>query len=223
MGKVLQAQRLSLSPVRSSSRRPYVGGSPFVDGGPPCFFGRAPSISLDAKPLAHGSVAETRRGVVGVCALVDAYAQHALACALPYLRHGTHLPGPLQIVPDRNGRALLHGASLCGSNALRAHLARRAENWRWSSLWQRQHPGGKVGAVLHAWPLPEPADWVELVNAPQTKAELEALRLAVNRGSPFGSDAWQRRTAKRLGLEYTLRARGRPKKETGDSTSGSLF
>jgi putative transposase len=108
-------------------------------------------------------------------------------------------------------------------NALRAKLARRAENWRWSSLWQRHHPGGKVSAMLHAWPLPEPEDWAELVNAPQTTAELEAVRRAVSRGSPFGSEGWQRRIAKRLSLEYTLRARGRPKKKTGDSTSGSLF
>ena len=34
---------------------------------------------------------------------------------------------------------------------------------------------------------------------------MEALRLAVKRGSPFGSPAWQRQTASRLGLQSTLR------------------
>jgi putative transposase len=108
-------------------------------------------------------------------------------------------------------------------NGLRANLVRRAENWRWSSLWQRQHPGEEVRAILHPWPLPEPDDWVQVVNAPQTRAELEALRHAVRRGSPFGSERWQRRMAKRLGLEYTLRARGRPRKKAGEATSASLF
>jgi len=108
-------------------------------------------------------------------------------------------------------------------NGLRANLARRAENWRWSSFRQRQHPGGKLSGILHAWPVPQPDNWVDVVNQPQTTAELEAVRRALSRGSPYGSEAWQRRIAKRLGLEYTLRPRGRPKKKEGDSASGSLF
>jgi putative transposase len=108
-------------------------------------------------------------------------------------------------------------------NALRANLTRRAENWRWSSLWHRQHPGGKVGAILDAWPVPEPDNWTDLVNVAQTTAELEAVRRSVSRGSPFASQVWQGRIAKRLGLEYTLRARGRPRKKPADSTSESLF
>jgi putative transposase len=41
---------------------------------------------------------------------------------------------------------------------------------------------------------------------------LAAVRKSVERGSPFGSEAWQKRTARRLGLEFTLRPRGRPRK-----------
>jgi REP-associated tyrosine transposase len=97
-------------------------------------------------------------------------------------------------------------------NALRAGLVRRAEAWRWSSLWhrlQQQAPEDR----LSAWPVRMPRDWVAHVNRPQTEREVEALRVAVNRGSPFGSETWQKQTAKRLGLDYTLRHRGRPKKE----------
>ena len=94
-------------------------------------------------------------------------------------------------------------------NALRAHLVRRAENWRWSSLWRRAQ--GEA-AMLADWPVPRPADWLSLVNTPQTEAGLEAVRRSVLRGLPFGSDAWTQRTAHRLGLESTLRPRGRPKK-----------
>ena len=98
-------------------------------------------------------------------------------------------------------------------NALRANLVGRAEQWRWSSLWQRLHPGEKMAGILQPWPLPEPGDWLKRVNAAQSSAELEALRRAVVRGSPFGSTSWQVRTARRLGLEFTLRPRGRPTKK----------
>jgi len=57
-----------------------------------------------------------------------------------------------------------------------------------------------------------PRDWTARVNKPQTPEEEEALRRAVNRGTPFGSDAWKAATAKELELEFTMRARGRPKK-----------
>ena len=45
----------------------------------------------------------------------------------------------------------------------------------------------------------------------QIEAEVAALRRAVQRGSPFGSLAWQEKTAKRL--EHTVRPPGRPKKK----------
>ena len=98
-------------------------------------------------------------------------------------------------------------------NAWRAKLVARAEQWRWSSLWQRLHPGSKGGGILHGWPVPEPADWLKHVHAAQSAAELEAIRRAVMRGSPYGSLPWQGRMARRLGLEFTLRPRGRPKKK----------
>jgi len=108
-------------------------------------------------------------------------------------------------------------------NARRANLVRRAEKWRWSSLWRRQHPGHKLSGILHAWPVPEPDNWANLVNTAQTSAEMEAVRRAVARGSPFGSETWQSRIAKRLGLEYTLRPRGRPKKNQDGQTPSALF
>jgi len=46
-----------------------------------------------------------------------------------------------------------------------------------------------------------------------TAAELEALRRSVQRGCPFGDESWSAQAVRRLGLEATLRPRGRPKKE----------
>ena len=103
-------------------------------------------------------------------------------------------------------------------NALRANLVRRAQKWRWSSLWHRQSESSALRSLLHPWPIAEPANWLERVNEPLTKAELDAIRKAVRRGSPYGSAGWQQRVAKRLGLEFTLRPRGRPKKKPEGKT-----
>jgi putative transposase len=98
-------------------------------------------------------------------------------------------------------------------NPLRANLVAGAEQWRWSSLWRRLHGDEQPRALLAPWPLPMPEDWLAYVNAPQTEAELAALRRSVERNCPFGSAAWQQPMAARLGLGHTLRPRGRPKKE----------
>jgi putative transposase len=95
-------------------------------------------------------------------------------------------------------------------NALRAQLVAAAEEWRWCSLWRQTQGSAQQTALVAAWPLPRPSDWRKLVNEPQTEAELEAIRRAVRRGQPFGSTNWVQQTARRLGLESTLRAPHRP-------------
>jgi putative transposase len=97
-------------------------------------------------------------------------------------------------------------------NPLRAGLVERAEQWRWSSLWYRAQ--GTLPGWLHAWPLPVPDDWLRHVNAVGTEAELAAVRRSAARGVPFGDPGWQQRTAEQLGLQSTLRPRGRPCKPT---------
>jgi putative transposase len=98
-------------------------------------------------------------------------------------------------------------------NPLRAKLVRRAEDWPWSSLGAKLHAVAAAEAPpLATWPVPRPRAWMAHVNKPQTEAELDALRVSIQRGRPFGNAAWQKRTAKQLGLESTFRPRGRPKK-----------
>ena len=97
-------------------------------------------------------------------------------------------------------------------NALRANLVSRAQDWRWGSLWHREGRHQQAPVALHRWPVAQPREWVKLVNAVQSEAELEALRRSVVRGSPFGSGAWCMHTVEALGLEATLRPGGRPPK-----------
>lgn len=96
-------------------------------------------------------------------------------------------------------------------NPLRAKLVERAEDWQWGSLWRREQRDRRARAFLSEWPVSRPRNWVARVNQPQTERELQAVRQSVQRGRPFGSETWVRRMAKRLGLESTLRSRGRPK------------
>jgi len=101
-------------------------------------------------------------------------------------------------------------------NALRAGLVRRAEEWRWCSLWRRERGGDEERRLLSEGPSPWPTGWVGWVNAPRSEGELAALRRCVTRGRPYGEDAWVAGTATRLGLETTLRSRGRPRKPKDD-------
>ena len=95
-------------------------------------------------------------------------------------------------------------------NALRAGLARQAEEWLWCSLACREKKLAKAGELLDDWPVDRPRGWPRTVNLPQNEQELERLRGCVRRGRPYGDAAWASRTAARLGLESTLRPQGRP-------------
>ena len=126
-----------------------------------------------------------------------------------HLYQGTYKSFPIQ-----NDEHFLTVCRYVEQNPLRAGLVRRAEEWRWSSLF-----GSVTGTtkrpdvVLSEWPVPKPTDWVSFVNDALTMTELEELRLSAQRGRPFGNESWKTSTATQLGLKSTLRARGRPRKE----------
>jgi len=96
-------------------------------------------------------------------------------------------------------------------NPVRAGLAERAEAWPWSSLRWWGSPGRP--AFLSEWPIERPHGWRRLVNMPLGERDLAAVRLSVTRGRPRGDDRWTARIARHLGLESSLRPRGRPRKE----------
>ena len=96
--------------------------------------------------------------------------------------------------------------------ALSAGLVKRAEQWRWSSLWTRLHGSPQMKSILAPWPVDRPRNWTSQVNAAVTQRELERIELSMKRQRPYGDDAWIDRTARRFDLQYTLRNEGRPRK-----------
>ena len=96
-------------------------------------------------------------------------------------------------------------------NPLRAKLVKRAEDWRWNSLYRWHSGTAAEKELLSAWPIRRSPGWLEHVNSPQTDAELTAIRRSVSRGTPFGTEAWATTATKSLGLEITTRPQGRPK------------
>ena len=82
-------------------------------------------------------------------------------------------------------------------NALRAGLVKKAEAWRYGSLWRTTHGDSEARALLSAWPVPRPRTWTTLVNRSQAAGELSAIRRAIAR-QPAGRrtlDATDRREA----------------------------
>lgn len=119
--------------------------------------------------------------------------------------------GRFKSFPVQTDEHFLPVARYVERNAIRAKLVSRAEDWRWGSLWRRIQGDPELSAWLSDWPIERPRDWVARVNRPHTASELESLRLSVQRGRPFGEEAWVDRMAKRFGMESTVRPRGRPR------------
>lgn len=117
--------------------------------------------------------------------------------------------GRFKAFPVESDEHLLTVLRYVERNPLRARLVDRAEDWLWSSLAWRV--GSRRPTMLTDWPLPYEGDWVEHVNSTQTELELTSLRKSVERGTPFGREEWARRIAVELGLESTMRGRGRPR------------
>jgi putative transposase len=114
-----------------------------------------------------------------------------------------------------------HFLTLCRyveANPARANLVDRAELWPWGSLWVRQARGALLKTWLHSWPVDRPRNWQSAVNVPLDEAKMQTLRRAVARGVPLGSERWRDHVAVRLGLEITLRPRGRPRKNAQKSS-----
>ena len=99
------------------------------------------------------------------------------------------------------------------ANPLRAEIVTKLENWPWSSYAIRK--GFESQFSLSDGPVKLPANWDRLVKDSIPVQELAKLNNSNKRGAPLGEPKWALETARRMGLESTLRLRGRPRKGTG--------
>jgi putative transposase len=123
--------------------------------------------------------------------------------------------GRFKSFPIQENEHLLTVLRYAERNPLRANLVKSAGDWPYSSLrhWQTaDNP-----KWYSAGPVSRGQDWLRHVNRAQSEGELLALRKCVERGIPYGGERWQRTTVTALGLESTLRPRGRPRKQNNEA------
>ncbi len=132
--------------------------------------------------------------------------------ALRTVGYGHLDQGRFKSFPVQGDEHLLTVLRYVERNAVAARRVARAEDWRWSGLWARNHGDDAIQAILSPWPLKRPVNWTDRVNAPLSAKELARLRVSVARGQPFGEAEWLKRTASELSLGHTVRPEGRPPK-----------
>ena len=128
-----------------------------------------------------------------------------------HTRGGGHLyQGRFKSFPVAEDEHFLALCRYVEANPLRAALVERAEDWRWCGLWRRANGGEEL--PLTVWPVERSRKWVAHVNLALNQEQIDGIRLCVERGRPLGPETWVRQTAARLGLDFTLRGPGRPRK-----------
>jgi putative transposase len=118
--------------------------------------------------------------------------------------------GRFRAVPIQTSTSLVRVCRYVERNALRKHLVSAAEHWPWGSLHAQCN--NRHAIPLSPWPIPQPENWIELVNTPQSEAELSELRDRVRRDQPIGDSDWADHVASLLGL--TTNVLGRPRKRS---------
>ena len=96
-------------------------------------------------------------------------------------------------------------------NALKAKLVKKAEDWRWSSIWRVENGTKKQRELLSPWPVSKPKDYLSWLNTILPLEKEEIIERSIIKSNPFGEDYWVANTVKKFGLEQTLRRVGRPK------------
>lgn len=96
-------------------------------------------------------------------------------------------------------------------NAKTANLVKKAENWRWSSVWRREYGTSKQSKILAVLPTSMPKNYLTLLNQPITTTEEEKIVRSEDKSVPFGGDTWIEKVVKKYNIEQVLRGVGRPK------------
>jgi putative transposase len=140
-----------------------------------------------------------------------------------HAHHHTAGQGPLyqgrfKCFPIQQDEHFLTVCRYVEANACRARLSKRAEDWPWCSLQTRRVARAEARPALGEWPVDRPRDWLAQVNRGMDDERVQSVRQCIAKGTPLGDPGWKTRIARRLGLELTLRPRGRPRKKAVKSS-----
>ena len=102
------------------------------------------------------------------------------------------------------------------ANPLRAGMVKDLADYPWSSYLH--HGLGHDDPLVSPLPgheefLASRKKWRTWVHTPLTAKELERIRKSSSTGRPYGTEAWTKRIAGKLGIPLTDRPRGRPRKD----------
>ena len=120
--------------------------------------------------------------------------------------------GRFKSFPVQNESYYLTAMQYIESNQVRAEIAKSPAEWPWSSAAIRN--GRTAGFELAEGPIELPADWGKTLNKDIEETQLARIADSLKRGAPFGNPAWVAKTARKLGLESTIKPIGRPSKGT---------
>ena len=126
--------------------------------------------------------------------------------------YGHLYQGRYKSFPVASDRYLLTLIRYVEQNPLRARLVKKAQDWQWGSLWRREKGSAQQKKLLASLPTVLPKDYLDSVNTIFSDDDLEKMRYSVNRGAPYGPDAWVASMVDTFKLGHTLRGSGRPKK-----------
>jgi putative transposase len=105
-------------------------------------------------------------------------------------------------------------------NPVRKGLVESADQWPWSS--HQENIGKRERGIICPGPVALPPFWAEFVNSSILNTELARLKECESRQSPYGDPVWQYELCQKLGLESTIRPRGRPRKKgNGNGNDGN--
>jgi putative transposase len=133
-----------------------------------------------------------------------------------HVSHGTTGTGPLyqgryKAIPIQADDHLLGVIKYVERNPVRSGLVEYAQDWPWSSAWERCN--NCESHLLNGWPIPIPADWLSIVNNDENRVQLSGVRATVRLDLPLGDPVWRRTAATAFQLKRTYCPQGRPRKK----------
>jgi len=90
-----------------------------------------------------------------------------------------------------------------------------AGEWAWSS--HGENAGMEKRMITERIPVESAKDWGDFVNASLMPGEYERICLSLKRQFPYGSRVWKEQVCNELGIDLSIRKKGRPRRDSSCS------